>query len=509
MKKNRSIVFPVILILFSAVYILFTPAWPAALKIGGYAVILLVVGFFDYRYVKKALEEKEQSIQRMEKELGKFNNEVQVASSQVMSVSEQLGVVLDENNAFAQQLYAEAVELTEMHREVNGNIENTVNVIKELLSILEEAGYTSEDMQSTSTKSGEVIGESLEEILQVVGSMENIKSSTNKTSENVERLHSSSAEIASILETVNGISKQTHLLALNASIEAARAGEAGKGFAVVAEEVRKLALSTEESVKLVGRLVAAIQSDIQDVYSMVNENSSLVDDGVVATGNIEKNLGRIDTSYNRIFELVKKIRALSEKEVVLTQKVEDGIAGVEKIVERTTRRVEDVKESIYQQKHSIENISGMGERLNTASRDLASLFVNTNDKAMSMDYSSKINEAGALFKNICTRLHKDASFLSMDESAHSRLLSEILNANGLIEAIWTNDTKGRFICSIPPSGIANANVREWFKESIKGTDYVSGVYVSAITKNYCITLSAPIRSDKGEILGVIGIDIKL
>lgn len=34
-------------------------------------------------------------------------------------------------------------------------------------------------------------------------------------------------------------------------------------------------------------------------------------------------------------------------------------------------------------------------------------------------------------------------------------------------------------------------------------------YVSAITKNPCITNSAPIRSGAGEIIGVVGVDLKL
>ena len=137
------------------------------------------------------------------------------------------------------------------------------------------------------------------------------------TTETMSKLGQSSQEIGQVVKVITSIAQQTNLLALNATIEAARAGEAGKGFAVVANEVKELARQTAKATEEIGNKIAGVQADtgsavnaikeIAGVINKINEISttiaSAVEEQNAATGEISRNVGEAakgtaDVSYN-------------------------------------------------------------------------------------------------------------------------------------------------------------------------------------------------------------------
>jgi iron only hydrogenase large subunit-like protein len=104
--------------------------------------------------------------------------------------------------------------------------------------------------------------------------MSKLGSDFGNLTESIKKYKDLLKEFDTISDTILHISKQTNILALNASIEAARAGDHGKGFAVVANEVKRLAdNSTEESKKIkpYSERINSFLMEMNDVVNMASE----------------------------------------------------------------------------------------------------------------------------------------------------------------------------------------------------------------------------------------------
>ncbi|WP_371322684.1 methyl-accepting chemotaxis protein [Dechloromonas sp. ZY10] len=122
-------------------------------------------------------------------------------------------------------------------------------------------------------------------------------------------LSQAASGIARLASQVDGIAKQTNLLALNAAIEAARAGEAGKGFAVVADEVRKLADESQHAAEAIAQAIATMTRTVSDAGTRISELSAAVAAARATAGVFGERLGASATSAEEVHLLARQIAA--------------------------------------------------------------------------------------------------------------------------------------------------------------------------------------------------------
>mgnify|MGYP001172761547 CR=1 FL=1 len=473
-----------------------------------YVSVGLAAGAYFLKSSYIAKTQNDISINDLKKELAKLKLELHVTSNQIWAVSEQLQINLDENNGFSQQVYAQTEEMAHLNARVNEKIHETITEVREMINLLEESRNTTLELESVGKNSETILETSKSEILEIVSIINEIEATFKKTADYMEKLSDASIDIVKILETVSHIAGQTRLLSLNAKIESARAGENGRGFAVVAEEVQKLAIESEKSVKEIKHLITSINEEITGVHKAVGEIGVKVEKGVKSAFNIENKLGSIHDSFKGLLDMAKKIIFLSETEAKDASDVVNKICEVENLVCVAEDSVANVKGAVFKQMQGIMEVAEMGSRLYDASKGLMELQDNSGLEDLiseNTEYSGKINEAYKLIRELASL----PQIKNLDKESHRETLGRFIQNNDFIEAAWSNDAKGRFICSIPEAGIANAKIRDWFQKSIQGEEFCSKVYISAITKRPCITLSIPITDDGGSVTGVLGIDLKL
>ena len=147
-----------------------------------------------------------------------------------------------------------------------------------------------------------------------------------------------------------------------------------------------------------------------------------------------------------------------------------------------------------------------------ARKHLPELFISEFDKLKKKAYDL----AAHLIEEIVER----EEIKTMKAKAQEPVLQKFLDANPFIQFIYVTNTEGRKITKNITHVKDRARYetfkldrdfsdRPWFINPLKdGKVHVTDFYTSKITGALCITVSAPIRSDKEEIAGILGADIR-
>lgn len=227
--------------------------------------------------------------------------------------------------------------------ELNGKIQLTgkdidrvYQIVSQLASeevrLMEAVGKTSEEINIMF----EIVNVVIAEIQSRNETMENLvslsKDGRNKvddTNKTIQKISESSGNILKLIDFINGVSKQTNLLAINAAIEATHSGSEGKGFTVIAEEIKNLSTVTANNAKQISKILNENVSDYKRAERL----------GIESGDAFQFIAGEIHVVHGTIAEVVQSIQELKSRGGAILSKA--------KTLDDVAERVRDTSGEVY------------------------------------------------------------------------------------------------------------------------------------------------------------------
>lgn len=279
------------------------------------------------RWFNKFINNQMSMLDRVKRSAKTTKKSVNIVSNITSEVKNGMGVI--ENTV---------ITLLENSKDQNLVFQNTKNKFSDITASIQEMDSLILEVSGIVEGTNESAASAQSISKEVLSNMEDLEKTIDNTVQSVSTLQGYSQEISEVINVIRNISKQTQLLALNASIEAARAGESGKGFSVVAEEISKLALETESATKSISNVINQVQKQTQATFEYAEEINTKVD---ISTASVKESIQSFDHINDDVNIIANAMQSISQITSTQSQSVGDVMNNVSTMADKIEQSTEN------------------------------------------------------------------------------------------------------------------------------------------------------------------------
>lgn len=310
-----------------------------------------------------------QELTEMAEEL-KTSTNINKSAEEVAATAEELSANIEELSTSAAQVASALMQMADGAKMVLGESEKAAafaegcqDKVNELIKVAGEAGEVNQEI-------AKILEDSRQAAREVWQRLQDCIKSYDATNNAIESLLDKIRRIEKIVDTIENVSIQTNMLAVNGFVEAATAGEHGRGFSVVAGDIRNLATESAENADKIKDLVRDIQIQMNKVAVEISQSEAASKKANEQAGAAAQKNGLVT---NEIEDIVKNRavlrKCIDESQAAIAEDVKEAkrvteIIGVaEEQVEEASRIAQEQAKAINELANSIEEIASIADEM--------------------------------------------------------------------------------------------------------------------------------------------------
>lgn len=320
-----------------------------------------------------AEEDSSNEIGTLSKSFNKMTGKIAVILTKITSMT---GEVVQSSSQL-KHIEEDVDSISRAVREISDGTENQKREVDQVVMRENELAEKFGQLQEKSSllladaKNTILSGENgMQSVMELKKQNESTEKGMAQSFEKIVALEEQSQRISGILSTINDISSQTELLALNASIEAARAGEHGKGFAVVAESIGRLASDSTAATADIEKIIVELCRDISETVSNIEAIRAGVEGQTQAVDKVEKTFADFGKLAEKTKESVNSMEALVEEMYQCDQAVVGAVERIRGISANAAELTVEVAGSLEEQLNGIRSVAKRVDDLSMVSVEM-------------------------------------------------------------------------------------------------------------------------------------------